>query len=116
MCPCAVRPRRLEHVLIPELSTAFVTSNRYHETYPGNPRRIHCVRFSDKSGLRARRVRMRFNRKTAQELMMQACGALHEAKDAQNMVEAIYSQAELPDQMKKLCCRAAEIAAEYAAL
>lgn len=105
-CPCPVRPKHLEHLIFPQLSTAFVTANRYHSEYSGNPRRIHCTRFSEKSGLRARRARLRFNRKMAEELMEQVFGALTEAGEAQKAVDAVYSAAEIPEKMEKVCIRA----------
>ena len=115
-CPCPVRPKHLEHLIFPQLSTAFVTANRYHSEYPGNPRRIHCTRFSEKSGLRVRRARLRFNRKMAEELMAQVFGALTEAGEAQKAVDAIYSAAEIPEQIEKLCLRAKELSSLDAGL
>lgn len=108
-CPCAVRPGHLDHLLLPGLSTAFVTENRSHGDFAGNPRRIHCTRFSDKSGIRARRTRIRFNRKMAQDLMDQASAALGEACEFQTSMDAIYAQAELPGRMEALCRRAEEL-------
>lgn len=115
-CPCPVRPKHLEHLIFPQLSTAFVTANRYHSEYSGNPRRIHCTRFSEKSGLRARRARLRFNRKMAEELMAQVFGALTEAGEAQKAVDAVYSAAEIPEKMEKVCIRAKELASSGAGL
>ena len=109
-CPCAVRPGHLDHLLLPELSCAFVTANRFHEEYSGNPRRIHCTRFSEKSGIRARKTRIRFNRKMAQELLSQASDALSEAGAYQAAVDDIYAQAELCDRMDALCRRAENLA------
>ena len=115
-CPCAIRPRRIEHLIFPQMSTAFVTANRYHADFPGNPRRIHCLRFSDKQGIRLRRTRLRFNRKMAQELLSQACSALQEAGEHQAEIDKIYAEAEIPERMENLCRRAKEIVAAASAL
>ena len=111
-CPCAVRPNRLEHLILPGFSTAFVTANRNHAEYAGNPRRIHCMRFSSKEGVRARRARIRFNRKTAADLFEQACCALREAQVQQGVIDAIYAQAERSDRMDELIESAVSLAME----
>ena len=66
--------------------------------------------------IEVRRARLRFNRKKAEELMAQVFGALTEAGEAQKAVDAVYSAAEIPEKMEKVCIRAKELASSGAGL
>ena len=74
-CPSPEEPERLEHLLIPELGVAFVTSKPGME-YPGKP---------------YRRVRLRFRSRMAGVLREEGVAALQDAKAAHDRLESVYN-------------------------
>lgn len=93
-CRCPLHPRdKLEHLLFPALRLAFVTASPFHPvSFPGQ-RTLHAQRFTNRDALALRRNRLRFNRRSAEELLAQAAGALRAARDAHREIEAVYSAA-----------------------
>ena len=89
-CPCPLSPEnRLEHLLIPSLGLAFVTSNRAHTVDFPVLSRLHAARFSDAEALRRCRQRLSFNHRAAEELLNGAVVALSEAREVHDRMEAI---------------------------
>ena len=88
-CPCPLSPEKLDHLLIPEVGLAFVTSNSLHRV-PLAGRAIHAERFTDGSAMKARRVRIRFLQKTAATLLRQAELAIAEAHRRHDELEESY--------------------------
>jgi len=92
-CPCPFTvDEKIEHLLIPELSLAICTSNRWHHIRNAE-RRIHSRRFTDIEKLRERKHKIAFNRKTASELMNCAAVIMGEAKIVHNKIEKYYIDA-----------------------
>ena len=91
-CPCPLSPEKLDHLLIPEVGLAFVTSNSLHRV-PLAGRAIHAERFTDGSAMKARRVRIRFLQKTAATLLRQAELAIAEAHRRHDELERYYIKA-----------------------
>lgn len=81
-----------DHIIIPELSLAFVTENEYL-SFDADVRRIHARRFCDVRALKMHRGRMTFNRRAARELLMTASQALARAKTAHDELEKLYIEA-----------------------
>lgn len=79
-----------EHLLIPELSIAFVTSNSYHRAEGKTCRHINIKRFMDCDSLRLKKARIGFNRRAARELYNQAVSLLVEAKANDDIVRDCY--------------------------
>lgn len=87
-CPISGSP---EHLLIPEISTAFVTSNNYHKAEGKPCRHVNIRRFLDCDSLRLKRARIGFNRKAAKELYDQAALLLKEAKADDDIIRECYT-------------------------
>ena len=93
-CYCSMSPyEKIEHLFIPTLRLAFVTSNVYHPITFENQRSIHCTRFCNKEGISLRKKRMRFNKKAILELLSQACALQMEAKTCHDKLETYYTNA-----------------------
>ena len=91
-CYCPMNPEhKLEHLLLPGLGVAFVTSSDIYP-YDGKPfRRVRLDACLDIERLRGQRPRLRFLRKTERALMHEATEALGEAKTAHDKLEALYN-------------------------
>ncbi|MEG0764469.1 MAG: hypothetical protein RR403_00360 [Pseudoflavonifractor sp.] len=91
LCPDPMATTRLAHLLVPELSLAFVTGT--HELpYDGQPyRRIRLDAMADPELLRRGRAKLRFSRKISGVLMAEAVEALGEAKAKHDGLEALYN-------------------------
>ncbi|NMP37442.1 MAG: hypothetical protein GX051_04875 [Clostridiales bacterium] len=94
VCRCPLHPYDGdEHLIIPELSLAFTTSNSFH-TLPYEPeRRIHASRFINTSDLREYRHRLAFNQKAQKDLLGEAVNILSAAKAVHDMAEEYYKSA-----------------------
>lgn len=91
-CYCVTSPfEKLEHVLIPQIGVAFLTSNRYHPFAVDCHRHIHAKRFMDMEALGAKRQRLSFNRKAIGELLGEASRLLGEAKTLHDELETCYT-------------------------
>lgn len=90
-CPSPLFPGRMEHLLIPDLGLAFVTSTPALP-YPGRPfRRIRLDAMADVELLRRNRPRLRFSRKVASALLDEAVDSLGQAKAMHDTLEALYN-------------------------
>ena len=86
-CPSPEEPERLEHLLIPELGTAFVTSKPGME-YPGKPyRRVRLDALSHPEN----RARLRFRSRMTGVLREEGIAALRDAKAAHDRLEGVYN-------------------------
>ena len=91
LCPSPLAPDRVEHLLIPALSLAFLT------TTPANPwphkpyRRIRVDAMADPELTRRNRARLRFARKVTAALLEEAVDALAQAKGMHDQLEALYN-------------------------
>lgn len=82
----------IDHILIPELSLAFVREYEYMH-FEDTHRRIHARRFTDVNLMRSVRSRMLFNRRTARELLLGAIQTLSQAKQVHDKMEKYYIDA-----------------------
>lgn len=90
VCPSPMFPERMEHLLIPALSLAFVSSTSARP-YPGRPvRRVRMDAMLDQELLRRSRARLRFSRRVTAALLEEAVGALAQAKERHDTLEAAY--------------------------
>lgn len=95
-CFCPLDPSRLEHLVIPELSLAFLTANRFHPMEADGflPYRvIHASRFIPIEAMRARKQHLRFHQRMAGAILEEAVAALAAAKTVHDDIEAIYGEA-----------------------
>ena len=82
----------IDHILIPELSLAFVREYEYIH-FDDAHRRIHARRFADVNLMRSVRGRCVFNRRTARELLLGAIDTLGKAKAIHDQLEKYYMDA-----------------------
>lgn len=93
-CHCPLFPEsRLEHLLIPSLGLAFLTSNRVHTADFPAFCRIHAARFCDTEALQSHKQRLSFCHRSSAELLDGAAAALAEAHESHERMEAIYATA-----------------------
>lgn len=92
-CPCPLREDAIDHLFIPELRLAFLTGNSWHPMVLANRQNVHCTRFLEKGGLRSLRARLRFDRKSAAELLKMASEAQRQAKASHDELESYYHTA-----------------------
>lgn len=90
-CPSPMSPDRLEHLLIPGLSLAFVTSTPALP-YGRRPyRRIRLDAMADPEAVRRSKARLKFSRKVSGALMDEAVDSLAQAKSMHDDLEALYN-------------------------
>ena len=90
-CYCALQPDKIEHILIPDKNTAFITSNKYH-TYTGKYyRKINAKRFINNSYEQSNRTK--FNKKAKILFLKKSIEILYEAKNVHETLEKIFNKA-----------------------
>lgn len=87
VCMAPEEPERIEHLLIPELGLAFVTSRPEMEYGKKPYRRIRLDPMADLSG----KARIRFQSRMTALLRQEAIAALQEAKEEHDALEAVYN-------------------------
>lgn len=90
-CPSPMAPDRLEHLLIPQLSLAFVSAPPGLVWEKRPYRRIHMDTMADPELLRRSKARLRFARKVSAALIDEAVDSLAQAKAMHDELEALYN-------------------------
>ena len=90
-CRCAAFPDKIDHLILPGLGLAFVTSNRWHPME--GQKRVHCSRFVRQDGMRSAAKRMRFVRRAAADMLAQGAALQAQALETHNRLEDFYRQA-----------------------
>ncbi len=91
VCADPMAPRRIQHLLLPDLGVGFVTSSAALP-YPGTPyRRVRLDAMADQSLLRRNRARVRFTKKVAAALLEEGTETLAAAKALHDELEAVYN-------------------------
>ena len=73
LCPCPLSDSgRIEHILIPELSLGYLTSNKFHPIKDDAIRKIHTSRFYDADALYSYSARTNFQTRAAREMLKEA--------------------------------------------
>ena len=89
-CPSPMAPERLEHLLVPQLGLAFLSSTA--APVPGHPyRRIRLDAMAGAELLRRSRPRLRFSKKVAAALVDEAVSSLAQAKQMHDDLDALYN-------------------------
>ena len=93
-CRCALCPEsKIDHLILPDLGLAFLTSNPWHPCHFPGQKNIYCARFLDLGHLRKARARLRFHQKTADGLLANAIEAMAQARVSHHALEALYAPA-----------------------
>ena len=82
-----------EHLLIPDLSLGFVTSNRLHPAEFDGAVKINSSRFTDRAALRRHMSRLNFTKNAYGEFIGEAIASLESAKSIHDDLESIYISA-----------------------
>ena len=94
VCPCPLSPNeKLDALILPELSLAFLVSNSFHRPSITADRMIHIRRFLDLHRYSENHARIRFDRRAARELLAEAISALQNALSLHDELEEIYMAA-----------------------
>ncbi len=90
-CPDPMAPDRLAHVLIPQLSLAFLSSSSGLPCPLDAFRRVRLDSMADQEILRRSRPRLRFSQKVSSALVEEAVDSLAQAKAMHDELEALYN-------------------------
>ena len=90
-CPSPLFPDRLEHLILPQLSLAFVTTGG-GAVWPHRPyRRLRMDAMADRELLQRNRARLSFSRKVSAALVEEAVSSLAQAKAMHDHLERLYN-------------------------
>lgn len=90
-CYCPLSPdSHPQHLIIPELKLAFITSNDVHPYTGEFFRNISLNRYIDSEPLRSRRARIRFDSKAMDSMLEESISCLKAAKNLHDELEEIY--------------------------
>ncbi|MCX7657179.1 MAG: ATPase [Oscillospiraceae bacterium] len=90
---CHFNSNIFEHVLIPELKLAFLSSNPVNCISTNQTKCINALRFYDKEYIHSKKHRIEFSRKAAEELKKEAVLSLKNAKKIHDKMEEFYINA-----------------------
>ena len=91
-CPCPLRPKECEHLIIPEVGLCIMTVKSAHKTEVACDRLIHADRFLH-GGAGSNRSLLRFDLKLKNLLVDESINKLKEAKSVHDELEKIYAGA-----------------------
>ena len=90
-CPDPMAPDRLAHLLLPQLSLAFLSSSGANPLPEKPYRRLRLDAAADQEILRRNRPRLRFVKKVSAALLEEGVDCLAQAKAMHDELEAIYN-------------------------
>lgn len=93
ICHNPIAPDTIEHILIPELSLCYITSNKYHKYDFHYTRRIHMTRFTDNEKIKTKRANINFNNKAKLELLEYVVETMKKIKALHDKLESFYINA-----------------------
>lgn len=111
-CPSPMAPERMEHLLIPALSLAFLSTNSVRPYEKRPYRRLRLDAMADPDLLHRNKARLRFSKKVSAALVEEAVDSLAQAKAMHDDLEALYNPHVDFEQVYRI---ADEIAEELAA-
>ncbi len=90
-CYCSIAPfSKIEHIIIPQLSLAFTTSNRFHKFEGERSKHINSLRFYNKDVLKSNKQKLTFSKNTIKTLIEQTANTIREAKQVHDLLEELY--------------------------
>lgn len=105
VCPCALRPDRVEHLLLPETGVAFTTSHRFHEVDFPVYRRLSMLRYRARPLSEGERQRREQNRLVQEGMLSEATALLRGAQELHRQEEQIYASAMDWEQVEEITVR-----------
>jgi len=90
LCHCATDQTKLDHLFVPELGLAFVTSNAWHPMRFPTQKNLHASRFMVSSRLKAERGTLNYQKRTADALLRRTCSMQRKAKTVHDELEKYY--------------------------
>ena len=91
LCYSPLTPSRIEHLIIPELKLAFVTSKK-SDPYTGvYKRKVRLDAMIDQNLLRDKKKKISFSRKLLHATINEACLALGDSKEVHDEIEELYN-------------------------
>lgn len=90
-CQNPLIPDRLEHLIIPELSLSFITSDKEHPYKGKYYRKIRIDALVDADILRTKKQRISLLKKARASILNDACEILREAKLVHDVLEDLYN-------------------------
>lgn len=90
VCPDPEHLTMIQHLLLPELGLAFVTSREGMEYSGAAYRRVRLDAMVSPAHCKRHKARMRFTRRMVQSLRQEGIEALREAKSAHDQLEEVY--------------------------
>lgn len=90
-CPSPMAPNRLEHLIVPELSLAFVSAPPDRSGYRRPHRKIRMDAMVDPERIGRNKNRLLFSRKISSALTQEATASLTQAKAMHDNLEALYN-------------------------
>ena len=91
LCPSPLFPDRAEHLIVPELGLAFVTSTPTLP-YTGRPyRRVRVDAMADGETMKQFKSRLKFSRRVSAALLSEGTAALAQAKAEHDVLESFYN-------------------------
>lgn len=94
LCPChGMNNNVYEHLLIPELGVAMVSSTPLNDLYIDNSKQINLLRFYDKMAISRYRGRLKMNKVTSGSLAEEIYGTIKAAKSIHDELEKFYIEA-----------------------
>jgi len=80
-----------EHLLIPELSIAFISSNPINNNFIDSAKPVNFMRFYENNHISPKKIRLSFNKKACAELLSEASDTLKKSKEITEQVKKYYS-------------------------
>ena len=92
-CRCCATPwEKYEHLFIPELNIAFVSSNKFHYLDIVPYRIINSRRYTDNKILKENRKRLLFNKTSTEQILSKSIDTMSEIYSCHSKLENIYHQ------------------------
>ena len=90
-CRCCATPwKKYEHLFIPELRIAFVSSNKFHSLDLIPYRIINSRRYIDNDKVREKKKRLQFNKSSTEQILSKSIDTMGEIYFCHNKLETIY--------------------------
>ncbi len=88
-CPMSPK-KRIEHIVIPELSLAFTTLNKYHSSSLSANKEINLNQYIDSNIIENHSEALQYNASAFDDLLHKAISTIREAKEEHDFMETFY--------------------------